>query len=394
MIHTEDNIEYLCGTKEILNKPVNVFSDEVCHFLNDISSALFKSSQLRTYSDLSALAFWCRKSHIQQLKANYDDIESRMGRGLCFHIAPSNIPINFAFSFVFSLLAGNANIVRVPSKPFPQVAFLCEILECILNDHPEIKQRTSFIRYSKDSVWTAYFSTLADCRMIWGGDETVSKIKRLETKPNCIDISFADRYSICILNGDAILLASENEISQIAHNFYNDTYLMDQNACSSPQLICWFNDSKEARRKFWDTVYNLVKTKYPLTNSMVVDKYAKLFNDFITLPCVKESYFQSNSIYHVELAEINQNTHQLRGQCGYFYEYSLSTFDDIVMIINEKFQTLTYYGIDILELKSKIMSQNVKGIDRIVPIGKALDIDIVWDGHDLLRELSRKLIIL
>jgi hypothetical protein len=230
--------------------------------------------------------------------------------------------------------------------------------------------------------------------MIWGGDETVSKIKRLETKPNCIDISFADRYSICILNGNAILLASENEISQIAHNFYNDTYLMDQNACSSPQLICWFNDSKEARRKFWDTVYNLVKTKYPLTNSMVVDKYAKLFNDFITLPCVKESYFQSNSIYHVELAEINQNTHQLRGQCGYFYEYSLSTFDDIVMIINEKFQTLTYYGIDILELKSKIMSQNVKGIDRIVPIGKALDIDIVWDGHDLLRELSRKLIIL
>ena len=36
-----------------------------------------------------------------------------------------------------------------------------------------------------------------------------------------------------------------------------------------------------------------------------------------------------------------------------------------------------------------LIAANVRGIDRIVPIGKAMDIDVIWDGHDLVRELSR-----
>jgi len=31
----------------------------------------------------------------------------------------------------------------------------------------------------------------------------------------------------------------------------------------------------------------------------------------------------------------------------------------------------------------------LSGIDRIVPVGKALDMDVTWDGYDIVRSLSR-----
>jgi hypothetical protein len=33
------------------------------------------------------------------------------------------------------------------------------------------------------------------------------------------------------------------------------------------------------------------------------------------------------------------------------------------------------------------------GVDRIVPIGTALDIGIYWDGYDLIRTLSRVILV-
>ncbi len=39
------------------------------------------------------------------------------------------------------------------------------------------------------------------------------------------------------------------------------------------------------------------------------------------------------------------------------------------------------------------IKNNLIGIDRIVPIGNALDIDFNWDGYDLIRSLSRLVVI-
>ena len=35
------------------------------------------------------------------------------------------------------------------------------------------------------------------------------------------------------------------------------------------------------------------------------------------------------------------------------------------------------------------MRNNLLGIDRVVPIGKALDISLIWDGYDVIDSLSR-----
>ena len=78
-----------------------------------------------------------------------------------------------------------------------------------------------------------------------------------------------------------------------------------------------------------------------------------------------------------------------RGKGGYFFEYTLTDLQELYDVITEKFQTITYFGVDPGKLREELIAAGVRGIDRIVPVGKAMDIDVVWDGHDLVRELSR-----
>ena len=79
----------------------------------------------------------------------------------------------------------------------------------------------------------------------------------------------------------------------------------------------------------------------------------------------------------------------LRGKFGYFYEYNIDDINSITHIINTKYQTFTYFGVDKSELLNFVVKNRLSGIDRIVPVGKALDMGVVWDGYDIVRSLSR-----
>ena len=394
------NVNFLAGNENINTTPLVPYSDEVCGFLNSLSSEILKSPVSRTYPDLTAVAFWCRRANIQKKKEEFGSTKNRLGRGLCFHIAPSNIPVNFAFSYFFGLLAGNANIVRLPSKDFPQMAVLVETIKKVLANHPEIEKRTAFVKYERSDEITEEFSKIADCRLIWGGDKTIANLRSMNTKPRCIDIAFADRYSVCIIDGNAIIDANDDKMKRLAENFYVDTYLMDQNACSSPQLIYWVNDNPKVREKFWNYIYDYAKSKYNLQDAVAVDKYTKLCEDAVEhSDLVGNVQKVENLLYRSELKTINENVENLRGKGGYFYEYSLKDFDELLNIVNEKYQTVTYFGINTKEFSDKIAEhKRVCGIitfgtlgakQAIRDVGKAMDIDIIWDGHDLARELSR-----
>lgn len=383
------NVEYLVGSENIVNTPLQPYSDDAIDFLSQLSKNLMKSPLLRNYSDISALAFWCRKGNLQRLKEDCSEATHRLGRGLCFHIAPGNIPINFAFSYVFGLLAGCSNIVRLSSKFYPQIQPLCEEIAKTLKDFPEIEKRTAFIRYSANDEITATFCKDADARLIWGGDHTIAKVRAMESKPRCVDVCFADRYSICLIDAEAILGADETTMGRLVSNFYNDTYLMDQNACSSEQLIFWINDKEAAREKFWNAVYQFAADKYELQPAICVDKYTQVFEDILDGKSIGKIERKTNFLYRINLSKLEEDITTLRGKGGYFYEYALSDLTEIVPLVNDKFQTITYFGVDSEEVRNFIVKNNLRGVDRIVPIGKAMDIDIMWDGFDLVRMLSR-----
>ena len=53
-------------------------------------------------------------------------VRQNLGKGTIFHIAPSNVPINFAFSLISGILMGNSNMVRLPSNQFKQINIIVD----------------------------------------------------------------------------------------------------------------------------------------------------------------------------------------------------------------------------------------------------------------------------
>ncbi len=80
---------------------------------------------------------------------------------------------------------------------------------------------------------------------------------------------------------------------------------------------------------------------------------------------------------------------ELRGSFGLFYEYDVKDLKELGPIMKGKMQTVTYYGIDPKALVSMVLENGWLGIDRLVPIGKALDLDVIWDGYDIFEEMTR-----
>lgn len=396
MLLTNDKIKYLIGTSNMFfnHRPLIPYNELVCDFLNSLSIILLSDVQAKQYPDVVSFAFWCRKANINKLKKEFDDKYIRLGLGVTFHISPSNVPINFAFSYAFSLLAGNANIVRVPSKDFSQTDIVCRSINNLFANekYSRIAEMTAFVKYEQNNDITEAFSSQCNARLIWGGDNAIRNIRKLPIPERSIEIAFADRYSFCTIDGGSIIKANDEEMKRLANSFYNDTYLMDQNACSSPQLIIWLGEDDElipAKQKFWNSLYEVVMSKYELEPVNVVNKYTHLCQNAIDLDNINDFVNYGNYIYRIELSELPHQVDALRGKCGYFYEYDTDDINSIASIVNNKYQTLTYFGVDKQLLANFVLSNRLNGVDRIVPIGSALEISVIWDGYDLIRILSR-----
>ncbi len=74
---------------------------------------------------------------------------------------------------------------------------------------------------------------------------------------------------------------------------------------------------------------------------------------------------------------------------GTFFEIDLKNIDQLKDYVSEKLQTITYHGTKFDVLKKFIIKNKLKGIDRIVPVGRAFDLTPEWDGVDIIATLSR-----
>ena len=103
----EKQIKKLAGKLIISDKNnVNLIFDKLtCDFLNQLSKNILNSEKARKFTDLISFAFWIRNKNILRIKNFFMLDNLRIGRGIAFHITPSNVPLNFAYSFVMGLLS-------------------------------------------------------------------------------------------------------------------------------------------------------------------------------------------------------------------------------------------------------------------------------------------------
>ena len=383
-------IQFLVVSKNFSNKSLEPFDDIICNFLSDLSKQLSKNASLKKYPDVAAFSFWLRKNNIDKFKNYFKSTEIRLGIGLLFHITPSNIPTNFAYSLVFGLITGNSNIIKVPSKKFEQVNIICESVNILLRKYKKIQGMINIIRYEDHKSITKNLSKLCDGRIIWGGDKTIQEVRKHSSNPRCLDITFPDRYSFCVINSKILKKLKNSELKRLVENFYNDTYLVDQNACSSPHLVVWLGKGdKKNKLKFWKYLNEVVKKKYDISHFASMDKITKLYRDIIELKNLNNFVNFESNLHVINLKSLNQNNHEMRGKWGFFYEFETDKLEKINKFINKKYQTLTYFGLKNFFISKFVKENKLKGIDRIVPIGQSLNMNFFWDGYDINRILTR-----
>ena len=64
--------------------------------------------------------------------------------------------------------------------------------------------------YTKD-----YFSKNCNARVIWGGDEAIRNIRKIPVPERSVELVFADRYSLCVLDADSVMKLDEVKLKPI-----------------------------------------------------------------------------------------------------------------------------------------------------------------------------------
>ena len=376
------------------------FDSRVLALLTDVSAALLEDKGARAYPDVVTFAFFCRRANLEKYRKEYEArIAGRLGRGFTFHIAPGNVPINFAYSMVAALLAGNACVVKASSKDFPQTRIVCSAIQRVTQaSHPAMEPYATVLTYPREqqSV-TEALSALCDVRIIWGGDETIRQVRKAPLGPFAFDVTFADRYSLLCIRSAALDMLDDTQLNQLAQGFYNDTFLTDQNACTSPRLVYWVTEddakasAQKAQARFWSAMHGYASSRYPVQPVNAVDKLDALYRASVALPGVSKALMPDNLIVRARLSRLTPEAEALRCAGGFFLEYEGSSLDALVPFIQRKVQTISYLGFDPQTLRDWVISHGVKGIDRIVPIGRTMDFDLCWDGYDLIESFSRQI---
>ncbi len=374
------------------------FSEDSIAFLSELSANILKSKSAASIPDLVALAFWLRKSNISKI---VEDFSRRIPaksfikpRGVAFHSAPANVETIFVYSWALSLLAGNINILRVSQTPNATMEILIDIINSTLGNAEEIRNRVSILTYPHDDEVASFISERADTRVIWGGDESVQAIRSLPAKPTTTDISFADKTSFTAIKSSEYLKTDVKQKADLAAKFFADAYQFNQLGCSSPRAVYFVgsgDENEKASELFWAGLNQEIhRRKYSDDISVANSKAVELFLQ----AAVADSFIKAGIPRSGEATVIraNQNNPGLcRDTCGggFFWEVFLASLEKIRAFVSPKDQTMSYFGFGHGELEAFVASIVSRGCDRIVPIGKSLDFAPVWDGFDLLTELTR-----
>ena len=391
-----DKIYYLVGSQDVLENAMKtpalpMFSEVAVEFLSKLSQELIHDKRVKYYPDVMSYAYWIRKSSLTNAMNHHFDKSNRIGRGVAFHVAPSNVPVNFAVSMTSSILAGNVTIVRVSNKEFEQVNIICDAMNRLLkSDFEKLYPYFGLIRYEHNDEITQMLSGICDVRIIWGGNRTIESIRRAVLPPRSIEMTFADRHSIAIIDSEYYL---KQDYDKIAKEFYTDTYYTDQNACSSPRLVVWVGkETMRAREIFWRTLDKLVKSNYNMKPIQAIEKYSSLCALGMKYEGV-DLVSNDNYITRVEVDNLFPELMNYKNSGGYFFEYCADNLEEIIPVLTKECQTISVLGIEKADIKDLVFSVGSRGVDRIVTLGQTMGLEFVWDGFKMIEGMSRILYV-
>jgi hypothetical protein len=378
------------------------FSDDTIAFCDRLSQLIFDDPEARELPELVSLAFFLRKASIHKLKESFPvAIEGavRAPKGLVFHIPPRNVETIMIYSWLFSFLCGNPNVIRISDQTSNQTAILCRLLRgASKTAGKSIQAGTIILSYGHEEHITKCISDNCQMRVIWGGDRTIDSIRAVPLPAGAHELTFFDRNSVAAIKSSAYAALPEKERDELCKKFFNDVYLFDQQACSSPRLLVWVAAKDDAfdkdREDFKRRLAAVIKAKdYSLSTAQILEKQSYMFNAALEQPVSGHTQF-GNELSFFSLESLSQFKQACASEssycgCGLLFEFAADSLQEISTAVGGSCQTMTHFGFQTNELQQLATGLLGRGIDRMVPIGQALQFNRYWDGYDLLAEFSR-----
>lgn len=376
------------------------FDERAMRFVARFSQRLLTDPASRAYPELLALGHWFRAARLQEFAAApASGAALRLGRGLAFHLAPANVDSIFLYSWLLSALAGNVNVVRVSQKESAAVTHVAGVLRATLAEEAgeAMRGRLLLLTYEHDAAVTQAISQACMLRVVWGGDATVAAIRAIPLRPTATELVFPDRFSGAALRAEAVLQADASALARLAAAFYNDAFWFAQQACSSPRLVSWIGGSAAAtaaRERFWPAVQAEIGKRTPedsaamaMARSVATFEYAA--RGVLAAPGDPAAFPQRLMV----AGPLTEELRALHCGNGLFLEQVLPELQQLASQLTDRDQTLAVFGFDRKELAAFALRLPPRALDRIVPIGEALQFDAVWDGIDLFDAFTRQVAV-
>lgn len=247
--------------------------------------------------------------------------------------------------------------------------------------------RHLFCGYGLDGDMNARLSARADLRLVWGGDAKVAALGRLPLRPGGVSLDFPDRYSYAAVVGAAYNALDHGARDALARRFHNDVFVFDQMACSSPRVLYWVGGDDDGCCDFLDRLA-------ASAGDRPVDPGHAIAKQVLAHELAAEGAIEGATLHSPELTSLRGGPElDLRGRAiggGVLAVVALAALDELVPLVRRNDQTLTHFGFDAETMTAFARRASLRGLSRLVPMGRALDFDSVWDGFDLLHSMTRQ----
>jgi hypothetical protein len=368
------------------------FSPERIAVITELSDSLRANPQLRDRPSLAYFAHWTRGTALRALATRFETtaVPGTLSapRGIVLHLPPRNVETMLLFSWVVSYLAGNANVVRLPTE---QSGAVMEAVELVAKHLSAVEGCAEvFVCYPAEDALNRALSRACDARVVWGGDAKIQAFEGLPLRSGGKAIWFGDRYSYCAISGPALACADSDELTALAYKLVADIFTFDQMACSSPHKIYVVGDATTYRPAVTALLAAVDAAARRRGADIPTSHTIRKMTEALTLASAGAEAFVpqlSGELISVVFSQLRQVEDRIGG--GFIVVEFIPDLRTLADMVQPGHQTLTHYGFTTAEMTTFAKSSIQAGLSRIVPVGRALDFDVIWDGYDLTRELTR-----
>lgn len=245
--------------KKVINACDALYKKVIAGEYDDIALPLLKMADV-SYERFLEMAKLFSKEGLEykcriELGEDYDhlkplekSIRKRLPLGILFHISAGNVDGLPAYSVVEGLLAGNINILKLPTGDNGlSIKLLLELIKV----EPELKDYIYVFDVPSTEVETLkVFAKISDAIVVWGGDMAVQAAKDLSDVTTKI-IAWGHKLSFAY----ATKKASDEDLKALADHIC----FTNQVLCSSCQGIFLDTDSDEECLEFAKRFFEIFK---------------------------------------------------------------------------------------------------------------------------------------